>query len=246
MITGSKLIFHDRIESTNNFAAELLKRETPPEGTVVHTNFQSAGKGQQGNKWESEPGKNLLLSIILYPQSIKPDNQFIISMAVSLGIYDFLKTRVRGCRIKWPNDIYVGHDKIAGILIENSIMGDSIKSTIAGIGLNINQLVFPDFTPKAVSLRMITGKNYDLKDCLNNLISNIDRRYRQIYSVHNQKIRNDYISCLYAFMEWRYFLTRKGILHGRITSVADSGLLQVEDELGMNHEFRFKEINFRI
>ncbi len=245
MIAPSKHIFRDTLESTNAYAAEQLKHEMLPEGTVIYSNYQSAGKGQQGTKWESQPGKNLLLSIIFYPKSIKPENQFIVSMAVSLGIHDFLKTRVRGCKIKWPNDIYIDHDKIAGILIENSIMGNSIISTIAGIGLNVNQLEFSEHSPKAVSLKMITGKNYDLRDCLENLVSNVDRRYRQIFSVHSQKIRNDYISCLYGFMEWRYFLTRDGILHGRITSVKDSGLLQVEDESGMMHEFRFKEIDFR-
>ncbi len=91
MIIGSNIIFHKNLASTNTYAALLLKKEKPPEGTIIYTNFQSAGRGQKGNRWESEDGKNLLFSIILFPEMISPEDQFIISMAISLGICDFLK-----------------------------------------------------------------------------------------------------------------------------------------------------------
>ena len=119
--------------------ADLLKKKKLLKGTIVYTNYQSAGQGQSGNKWESEDGKNLLISIVLFPSFIKPADQFHISMTISLGICDFLKRYIPGCSIKWPNDIYVNNDKIAGILIENFILGNKIENTIAGIGLNINQ-----------------------------------------------------------------------------------------------------------
>ena len=106
------------------YQLSLLRDENLPEGTVVYTNYQSAGRGQPGNSWESEDGKNLLISLLIFPSMIKPVNQFIISMAISLGICDFLNRHIPVCSIKWPNDIYVNNDKIAGILIENSIMGD--------------------------------------------------------------------------------------------------------------------------
>ncbi|TAL80863.1 MAG: biotin--[acetyl-CoA-carboxylase] ligase, partial [Bacteroidetes bacterium] len=136
MIIGSKLYFFESLPSTNIHAALILKNEKVPEGSIVYTNYQSAGRGQIGNKWESENGKNLLISIILFPSMIIPVNQFFISMTLSLGICDFLKRHIPSCSIKWPNDIYVNNDKIAGILIENSIIDNKIENTIAGIGLN--------------------------------------------------------------------------------------------------------------
>ena len=139
MIIGSVIKFHKELTSTNDQAFMLLKTINPVEGTVIYADFQKAGRGQKDNKWESEKGKNLLLSIILYPTSIRPEDQFYLSMAVSLGICDFIDSFFPGSKIKWPNDIYINDDKIAGILIENSVMGETIESTIAGIGININQ-----------------------------------------------------------------------------------------------------------
>ncbi len=162
MIIGSKLFLFESLPSTNSYAAFLLKNEVIPEGAIVSAEYQTTGRGQGSNIWESENGKNLLISIILYPSIIYPASQFLISMALSLGICDFLKRFIPDCSIKWPNDIYVNDDKIAGILIENSIMGDKIESTIAGIGLNINQEKFLSDAPNPVSLSLITGKKYDL------------------------------------------------------------------------------------
>src|SRR5665648_1178797 len=142
MIIGSKLYFFENLPSTNTYAAKLLKKNKLPEGTVVYTNYQSAGRGQTGNIWESEDGKNLLVSIVLFPSFIIPACQFLISITLSLGICDFLKRYIPACAIKWPNDIYVNNDKIAGILIENSVMEGVIESSIAGIGLNINCLLY--------------------------------------------------------------------------------------------------------
>jgi BirA family biotin operon repressor/biotin-[acetyl-CoA-carboxylase] ligase len=191
LIIGSNIIFHKNIASTNTCAALLLKKEKPPEGTIIYTNFQSAGKGQKGNKWVSEDGKNLLLSIILFPDMIRPEKQFCISMAISLGICDFLKGLIPVCKIKWPNDIYAGDDKIAGILIENSIIGSYIESTVAGIGLNINQVNFPAFLPNPVSLKLITGKDHDPYKCLKELAAFLDRRYKQLVSGETAEIKED-------------------------------------------------------
>ena len=166
MVIGSNLIFYNELPSTNTEASLLLKSGEQIEGTVIQTDFQSAGKGQAGNKWESEKGKNLLFSIILYPQSISPYDQFLISMTISLGICDFLDRLCTGATIKWPNDIYLGNDKIAGILIENSILGTMIETSVAGIGLNINQDNFVSIQPRPISLKMATGKEYSISACL--------------------------------------------------------------------------------
>jgi len=139
MIIGSDIIHYDSLSSTNSTAWLMVREKELPEGTVISANFQTAGKGQHGNRWESERGKNLLFSIILYPSSVSPDEQFLISMSISLGICDFLKHFLSDIKIKWPNDIYVNGGKIAGILIENSIIGQTIEYTVAGIGININR-----------------------------------------------------------------------------------------------------------
>jgi BirA family biotin operon repressor/biotin-[acetyl-CoA-carboxylase] ligase len=244
MIIGSDIRFLKDLGSTNTYLTELLRREKPPEGSIVRTNYQSAGKGQQGNSWESEDGKNLLFSIVLYPDMILPAGQFLISMVISLGIQDFLKKIISGCKIKWPNDIYAGDQKIAGILIENSVRDDIIENSVAGIGLNINQTDFPPFIPNAVSIKSLTGKDQDIDHILSNLVMTLDHRYKNLISGEFDQIRSDYISALYGINEFHSFKTVHGDLTGRIISVSDSGLLQVEDQFGKIHQFSFKEIEF--
>jgi BirA family biotin operon repressor/biotin-[acetyl-CoA-carboxylase] ligase len=246
MIIGSKLIFCKNIESTNTYASGLVQRESISEGTIIYTNFQSAGRGQKGNRWESEDGKNLLFSIVLFPEMVIPEDQFIISMFVSLGICDFLKTLIPACKIKWPNDIYAGDDKIAGILIESSITGNSINNSIAGIGLNINQDHFPVYVPNPVSLKMLTGKNYDPDLCLKQLAGWLDKRYKQLISDRRSEIRNEYISSLYRLNELHNFKAKDGIFSGKIVAVTDSGCIRIEDREGKIREFFFKEIDFII
>ncbi len=244
MIIGSKFIFCKNLPSTNTYAAQLLRNENLPEGAVIYTNYQSAGKGQMGNKWESEDGKNLLISIILFPSMIIPEEQFIISMTLSLGICDFLRRHIPVCTIKWPNDIYVNDDKIAGILIESSVIGQTIESTIAGIGLNINQVKFLSDAPNPISLRLLTGNDYDLGICLTQLAADIDIRYKQLLSGKRAEIGSDYISSLYRFKEWHNYKNDTGIFSGRIISITGSGRLQIEDQWANIHEFSFKEVDF--
>jgi BirA family biotin operon repressor/biotin-[acetyl-CoA-carboxylase] ligase len=246
MIIGSKLIFLNTIESTNTYASGLLKSERVPEGTIIYTNYQSAGRGQKDNKWESEYSKNLLFSIVLYPNIVMPADQFIISMFISLGIYDFLQMLIPECKIKWPNDIYAGDDKIAGILIENSITGNLIDNSVAGIGLNINQDYFPAYISNPVSLKMVTGKEYDTYLCLKQLAGFLDTRYKQLISGSWSEIRNDYISALYRFNKWHKFNSENREFKGRIISVDNSGLLVVEDIHKDLLKFSFKEIDFCI
>jgi BirA family biotin operon repressor/biotin-[acetyl-CoA-carboxylase] ligase len=244
MTIGSKLLFFKDLPSTNSQAALLLREQEVPEGAVVHTNFQSAGRGQGGNKWESEENKNLLISIILFPSMINPTDQFLISMAVSLGICDFLDQYTSSISIKWPNDIYVKNDKIAGILIENSIMEDKIEYTIAGIGINLNQTAFLSDAPNPVSLAILTGKQYNLNDCLLQLTSDLDKRYKFLISGDLDLIRLDYISRLYRYKQWSRFRDINGLFKGRILNVSDTGRLRIEREDRTITEYAFKEIEF--
>jgi len=244
MIIGSKLIFIENLPSTNTYAGQLLRNGNIQEGTIIYTNYQSAGKGQKGNGWESEDGKNLLMSIIMNPSTINTADQFIISMAVSLGICDFLNRHIDGYSIKWPNDIYVKNDKIAGILIENTVIGDKLEYSVAGIGLNINQTKFLSNAPNPVSLKLITGSYYDLNTCLSHLTSDIDKRYKQMISEEFAQIRMDYTLKLFRFNSWFNFRDQEAVFKGRIISVADNGRLKIERKSGSKKEYDYKELEY--
>ncbi len=244
MIIGSRKVFFERLSSTNSHAAAMLRKSRVPEGTVVYTGYQTAGKGQAGNKWESEENKNLLLSVILYPSLIRADRQFLISKVISLGVSDFVKSHVSDVTIKWPNDIYAGNEKIAGILIENSIIRNEIDHTIAGIGININQEHFPRHLPNPTSLKLITGVEYDLEKCLNELIAKLDARYKLLLYSRTARIDEDYKSSLYRFGQFTEFKDNRGVFEGKIRSVTDLGRIQIEDRRGRIYEYGLNEVDF--
>lgn len=145
-----KTIWIDEVDSTNSYLRE--HREEVPAMTMVAAHTQRAGRGQRGNSWESEPGKNLTFSFRIEHPELRPTEQFAISEAVALGMVEFLRTRDIEAMVKWPNDIYVDNRKISGILIENSILGDWISDSIVGIGLNVNQTIFKSDAPIPVSM----------------------------------------------------------------------------------------------
>ncbi len=244
MIIGSDIIHFDSLDSTNTTASLMIREKKLSEGTVICASFQMAGKGQYGNIWESERGKNLLFSIILYPSSVSPDEQFLISMAISLGICDFLKHYLSNIKIKWPNDIYVNGGKIAGILIENSIIGQIIEYTVAGIGININQEIFNQGIPDPASLKIITGKDFDTGKCLRQVLNNLDKRYKQLLNGDKSAIRNEYISNLYKAGKWHNYKSEGKIFKGRISGISESGLLIIEQVGKKSREFSFKAVEY--
>ena len=244
MIIGSNLFYFKNLPSTNSHAATMIRENGVKEGTVIYTNYQSAGRGHGGNKWESEENKNLLISIVLYPSLINPPDQFLLSMSLSLGICDFLQRYTSSISIKWPNDIYVNNDKIAGILIENSIMGDLIEHSIAGIGININQVRFKSDAPNPVSLTILTGEQYDLHDCLINLTADLDKRYQDLVSGDFESIKRDYLKYLYRNHIWSKYSDQEGIFTGRIINVNNTGQLVIERENGQVITYSFKEVEF--
>lgn len=244
MIIGSNIIHHETLSSTNTEARLLLKSSDQPEGTVICTDFQTSGRGQAGNTWISARGKNLLFSVILYPASVMPDEQFLISMSLSLGICDFMNRYYRDCRIKWPNDILADNDKIAGMLIENSVMGAQIENTVAGIGLNINQDDFNGIQPLPVSLKMITGREYDLDECLKEVLSDLDLRYKQLLYGDRKVIVSDYMARLFRYREWYLYESGGMTFTGRIKDVLISGHILIEEKNGETRKFSFKEFRY--
>lgn len=192
MIIGSNIMRYDSLPSTNTLANRLVKEGEPVEGTVIVAGYQTAGKGQGNNVWESENSKNLLLSVILYPEKISPENQIFITMFVSLAICDFIDSIFPGSKIKKPNDIYFGKDKMAGILIENGIIDGMMKSSVIGIGLNVNQTVFAPEIPNAVSLKMVTGTEHNIDSCLRRLLSALDSRYFDLLYGDQEALEREY------------------------------------------------------
>lgn len=157
-----RMLEFDELDSTNSYLASIAPDS--PHGTVVRADSQTAGRGQRGNSWESDPGANILMSVLLRPHGIRPADQFAISQAVALAIVKVLTPLIPSgdVKVKWPNDIYVADGKICGILIENVVTASEIVSSIAGIGINVNQLTFRSDAPNPVSIASLTGKDYDI------------------------------------------------------------------------------------
>lgn len=244
MIIGTYVRHCEKVSSTNTVAAAMIRDQAPAEGTVITASYQDSGRGQQGNSWESEPGKNLLMSVILYPVMVSPADQFIISRFVSLAVHDLVAWHSPAARIKWPNDIYVGDDKIAGILIENSIMGDTLATTIAGIGLNVNQEIFRSGAPNPISLRQVTGRELDLAAVTGDLIAALDRRYDMVIRGEAATLEREYHKALYRAGEWHRFSDDTGEFEGMIEMVMPDGMLSVRKRNGLTRLYAFREIDY--
>jgi BirA family transcriptional regulator, biotin operon repressor / biotin---[acetyl-CoA-carboxylase] ligase len=242
---AKNIIVLNEVESTNNYANRLILSNAE-EGTVVLAQFQSKGRGQGGNWWESEAGKNLLATVILYPRFLNAGNQFILSKIVSLSLVEFLEKITDNVSIKWPNDIYVGNKKIAGILIENSISGSNLFSSVLGIGLNLNQEKFLSDAPNPVSLKQITGKEYNIEIVVSEILESILKWYKKIESGNFSEIDSVYFSQLFRWREWEKYSKDGNIFEAKIVGIGEFGQLQLEKRDGTVEEFMFKEVEFII
>jgi BirA family transcriptional regulator, biotin operon repressor / biotin---[acetyl-CoA-carboxylase] ligase len=247
-IISRNIIELQTVDSTNNHALGLLKTKKTRilEGTVIIAKNQTAGRGQTGNTWESKPGKNLTFSTILYPDFIKPSEQFLLNKAISLSIIDYLEQLFPNStlKIKWPNDIYVGNKKIAGILIENIIKGKEFSCSVAGIGLNVNQTKFSKNIPNPVSMRIISKKKHDIHECFDNLCWQIEKRYFQLKNGNYKKLNSDYLNSLFRYKQFHYFNYKNKRVKLKITGVSCYGELELIDENNKNLKCEFKEIDF--
>ncbi len=229
--------------STNSYLRELIMREKEqPEGTVVITDYQTAGRGQKGNSWESERGKNLTFSILLHPNHIPPGKQFILSQLISIAIVGVLKKYDRHFTIKWPNDIYWKEKKIAGMLIEVDLTGSSLSNAIIGIGININQRHFKSDAPNPVSLTQITGKEHNLSEILDSIVD----EYNKYTPDNEEEIRQKYMALLFRNKGVYPYLYGEEIFNASIEGIEPNGQLILKKENGSIHTFAFKEISFVI
>jgi len=235
-------LFIKQTNSTNDLLNEMNRLHNLPEGFMLYTDFQHSGRGQQGNSWESENKKNLLFSMLLYPTHIPIQEQFLISQIVSIGIKKTLDKYVENISIKWPNDIYWNDEKIAGILIENSLQGASIKDSIVGIGLNVNQEKFEN-APNPISLKQIIGKNISRKQMLKEIKENIF----DVYSNWTAgQIRSEYVKMMYRNNGYFPYSVENENFEAKIIAVQSDGRLDLEESSGKIRSFYFKEVRFLI
>ena len=241
----------ERLDSTNSEAHKLILNGKIIEGTLISTDFQTGGKGQRGNTWESAEGLNLLMSVILKPNFILVRNHFEINQFVSLALIDLLTNILpkQSVKIKWPNDIYIDDKKIAGILIQNILKGTQINHCIIGIGLNINQVEFSSDLPNPTSLSLITKNYFEVKDLRSELSSDLEKHYLQLKN-GSTNLRQEYIENLYAKDQVRTFedVLRKKTFIGSIRDIDNTGKLIIEVLEGMDEKFmnyNFKEVRIK-
>ncbi|WP_256010983.1 biotin--[acetyl-CoA-carboxylase] ligase [Desertivirga xinjiangensis] len=246
LIVGQKIVTLRQVDSTNNYLKlQLAKCEPLPEGTVILAEDQYAGRGQVRNVWHSQPGKNLTFSILLYPVFIKPDFQFNLNIAVSLAINDVLRSIVGpSAKIKWPNDIFYEDKKLGGVLIENSLQGSQLKSSVIGVGINVNQTSFPESVKNVSSLREILHQDYDLNVLLQQLCKAIERRYCELKENPGTHL-TEYLGALYRFGEDHPFIIDGKPEVARIVGVNERGFLKL-DINGSLRSFNLKEVSFVI
>lgn len=240
-----KIIHLEETESTNSYLKELLKSEQLADGSIVVADFQTGGRGQMGNSWFSSKGDNLLFSILLYPTEILANEQFVLSRITSLAIKNTLDQFTDDIRIKWPNDIYWKDKKIAGILIENSLQGRIIENSIIGIGLNLNQQIFPAELPNPVSLRQITATQFDKSYILDLFLNEFFLLYRSLQYGEKQVIEDEYMLDLYRVNGYHWYEDENGKFQAKIDNVFPSGHLVLKTlEANEKRMYAFKEVTF--
>lgn len=247
LFIGKVLHKLETVDSTNQYALDLLSKSKPSEGTIILAHHQYAGRGQMTKYWESEPGKNLTFTLVLYPTFLIAKQQFFLNQAIALGILKTVQYFIpKKCTIKWPNDIYVEDRKITGILIQNTLKGTSLQSAIAGIGLNVNQQVFTSGAPNPTSILLETGKEFALAAVLDYLCQQIEYFYLKTKAKQFTTIQQAYHQHLYRYKEWHYYKRPDGSLFkGMILGLTDFGLLRLQTEDG-EKAFDLKEIGYVI
>lgn len=250
LFIGQNAIYVKSLASTNTYASELLRQIALSEGSLIYTFEQEKGRGQRGNGWESEPNKNLTLSLVLQPNFLTSQQQFLLTKITALAVADLMAEILKPhgishqIRIKWPNDIYVNDKKIAGILIENYLRETLIQQAIVGVGINVNQTVFHT-APNAISMFSLIRETTDLQHCMALFCECFEARYLQLKANKLEQLNTDYLNLFYRINEWSTYQTPgKQTFEGNIIGVSEIGKLQIELISGEIKEFDLKEIVF--
>lgn len=233
----------DSLGSTNDEAQD----QKYSHGDIVAAERQSAGRGQRGNKWLSGQGLNLTLSVVVEPEEIDARSQFLVLQASALAICDVLELCGLAPKIKWTNDIYIGDEKIVGILIENKLSGSMLKRSVVGIGLNVNQLQFDPSLPNPTSMALALGREFDRDEVIGALERAMHRRFDELSSVSQRRIADDYHEHIYRLGEAHDFRLPSGdVQRGEICGVRPTGELIIDWLDGARGEYLFGAIDFII
>jgi len=236
-----KRINLDHVGSTNLHASDLLSGKQITEPTVIVANYQTDGKGQGGNTWESSPSMNLLFSLVIFPVKIKVKEQFYLSKITAISIRETLSKHISPVKIKWPNDILINKLKISGVLIENTLKSEWISTSIIGVGININQT---EFSIPATSIRKETGKEIDPATLLNNFLDTFHYWLEILQTRDFAQIDLEYYKNLYGFQEWLKFSWGGVEFEGFVEEVEPDGYLVLKARDGKIFKFGFREVDF--
>lgn len=240
------LVYHhlQQIDSTNAYL-QRQQSEHDIRNWVVIADEQTAGKGMGSNGWESEAGKNLTFSLALDMRFLPAERQFLLSKAVALGLIQALDDLLpkEKLHIKWPNDIYFENRKLAGILINSTIKSSMMDVSIVGIGLNVNQMQFQDWPTHPISLKMITGEEYDLQLLLEQIAEGVLIKEEQL-KTNPSAIEQDYLKRLFRYRTWGDYEVEGKKLRLFMTGIDPFGRLLLIDEAEKTYCFDIKEIKF--
>ncbi len=238
-----KITHLDSVDSTSNYVATAFAQGKIGHGSVILADKQTSGRGQRDSIWHSEGGLNLLFSILLTPDNMSASEGQSVMHCTTLALIDLLYSFGVVAHVKWPNDIYVGNRKIAGILIENQLTGSRISRSIVGVGLNINQADFGELN--ATSLFLETGKYIELKEVLFRFLHHFNEQWLSLCANNLQQLKSNYCALLLGLNDLVTFEDANGEFAGIITGVDDLGRLQVKTEQGIK-AYDLKEIRFKL
>ena len=233
------------VESTNIYAMECLQANLAAHGAVFFAHYQTAGKGQRGKTWSGEPGSNIAMSVIVDCSPFSLTNQFPLSVMVAVACHDlFNKYATDDTFIKWPNDVYWRDRKAGGILIENQVRGDKWNAAVVGIGMNINQTLFPEGLKNPVSLKQIMGKDHDTVAIAKELCEYLEIRYVQLKNGGFENLLAHYNTHLFKRDEKVRLKNNSAAFYCTVKGVSKDGDLLVAD--GPKDSFRFGEVEWEM
>ncbi len=224
---GKNIIYLTSCHSTNEIASQKIQNQEIIDGTVIITDFQTNGKGQRGNNWESEPGQNLLLSLIIDSSFLEIENSFYLSIITSNALFETFKENIgNSLKIKWPNDLYISQKKIGGVLIENTISSQKLGKSIIGIGINVFQKSFSSERATSVIIQK-PEFNTDLGRILENLLLNFEKWLLKLKSGHFLECKSKYLENLFGINQIMKFKDKNGFFKGIISGIDSSGKLEI-------------------
>lgn len=238
------LIHISETSSTNTYMHELLEREKVPEGSCVWADFQTAGRGQIGNVWESEAGKNLTFSIVIYPNFLLANRQFLISELSAYSVKELLDKYTSDITVKWPNDVYWKDRKICGMLIENDLSGQNLYASVSGIGINLNQKEFYGGAPNPVSLWQILEHEVDRETCMQEFLDIFYANYVLILEGRENELHDKYMQSLYRKEGFYWYEDANGRFEAALQGIEPTGHLLLALKDGTVRRYEFKEVKY--